>query len=85
VPTLAAAAGLGRSAFAARFTTVIGKTPLAYLAEWRLNLAADRLRSGGETVGTIAQAIGYSSEPGFSRAFRARFGRSPSEFRRADD
>lgn len=81
VPALASVAGLARSGFASRFTALVGTTPLAYLTEWRLNLAADKLRSGHDAVGRIARDVGYTSEAGFSRAFRGQFGRSPRDFR----
>jgi AraC-like DNA-binding protein len=44
VERLADIAGLSRSAFAARFTEVVGKAPPKYVATW-LDLAADHLRA----------------------------------------
>ncbi|CCD97723.1 Transcriptional regulator, AraC-family (fragment) [Bradyrhizobium sp. STM 3809] len=83
VETLAGLAGLSRSAFSARFSDAVGQPPLTYLAGWRLNLAADQLRSGTFTIGEIASAVGYGSEAALSRAFKTQFGVTPSAFRRS--
>jgi AraC-like DNA-binding protein len=83
VEGLAEVAGLSRSAFAARFSEVVGQTPLRYLAGWRLDLAADHLRAGGAKIGEIATLVGYGSEAALTRAFKAQFGTTPGAFRRA--
>jgi AraC family transcriptional activator of tynA and feaB len=44
----------------------------------------DLARRSGRTISEIAFAWGFSSSAHFSRAFRKRFGVTPSEFRRAD-
>jgi AraC-like DNA-binding protein len=79
---LAEIAGLSRSAFAARFADVVGKTPLKYLATWRLDLAADHLRAGNEKVADIAALVGYGSEAALNRAFKSQFGMTPAAFRK---
>ncbi|RWC61925.1 MAG: AraC family transcriptional regulator [Mesorhizobium sp.] len=83
VEALADLAGLSRSAFAARFSEVVGQTPLRYLAAWRLDLAADQLRAGVARIGEIAATIGYGSEAALTRAFKAQFNTTPAAFRRA--
>jgi AraC-like DNA-binding protein len=83
VGELANLAGLSRSAFASRFTTVVGKSPLKYLATWRLDLAADHLRAGTLRVNEIAEIVGYGSEAALNRAFKAQFGMTPGAFRRS--
>ena len=73
VPSLAAATGVSRATLARRFTAKVGCTPAAYLARWRMDLAAVRLRDTDNTVGAIARSLGYTSEYAFNRAFtRAR-------------
>ncbi len=78
---LAAEAGMSRARFAARFREVVGVTPLAYLAEWRLGVAQSLLRRG-RPVQVIADAVGYGSASALSRAFTARIGASPTEWLR---
>ncbi len=80
---LAGVAGLSRSAFADRFTRIVGETPIAYLSRWRLNLAADLLAGRPISIGDVARRVGYASDAAFNRAFKAQFGSSPAQFRRA--
>ena len=81
VTDLAAHAGLSRSSFATRFSALVGKTPAAYVANWRMNLAADMLCGGQESIKVIAAKVGYGAEAAFSRAFKSRFSFSPSSYR----
>jgi AraC-like DNA-binding protein len=75
-------AGLSRSAFAERFTQYVGQPPMHYLASWRMQLAANLLTSGTDSVAVVASRVGYESEAAFSRAFKKAVGAPPSEWRR---
>jgi AraC-like DNA-binding protein len=79
---LAREVGLSRSAFAERFTVLIGMPPMRYLARWRLQLAAVRLRDSARSSAQIAYEVGYDSEAAFCRAFRRSFGVTPAAWRR---
>jgi len=81
VQRLARAVGLSRAALAERFTAMVGQPPMQYLALWRMQLAS-RLLLEGAQVGAIASAVGYESEPAFSRAFKKLVGQSPAKWRR---
>ena len=83
VATLAAEAGMSRSHFAERFAAVLGRPPLAYLAEWRLHVARVLLRRGTLRVHEVARRVGYGSEAAFSTAFRRAAGVAPGAYRRA--
>ena len=78
---LANLSGMSRSSFVALFEKVMGQAPGAYLREWRLTRAAKLLRYSGTTIEIIAEQVGYTSKEAFSRAFRNRFGKSPSTWR----
>ncbi len=78
--TLAREATMSRSAFAERFSCVIGTTPLHYLLQWRLAVAKDMLVREQKTVSETAFAIGYQSASAFSTAFSREMGQSPKEF-----
>lgn len=78
VGALAEAVGMSRAAFARRFATLVGSTPLAYVTEWRMELAADLLRSPEMTVAAVARRVGYADPFGFSAAFKRVRGVSPS-------
>ncbi|MDX1723860.1 MAG: AraC family transcriptional regulator [Pseudomonas sp.] len=79
---LAREVGLSRSAFAERFSRLLGQPPMTYLGHWRLQLAATRLCDGGVSLAQIAYAIGYESEAAFNRAFKREFGLPPATWRK---
>jgi AraC-like DNA-binding protein len=79
---LARRAQLSRSAFAERFTAVVGEPPMAYVTAWRLDLAARLLRAPGASVAAVARRVGYESGPGFHRAFVRRHGVTPGVWQR---
>ena len=79
--SLAEAAGLSRYHFLRVFRRVVGVTPYAYVLGRRLAAAAERLRSGDETVLDVALGCGFSDLSEFTRRFRSRFGLPPGRFR----
>ena len=80
VERAARVAGLSRSAFAERFTAVVGLSPMDYLLRLRMALAKDRLRFGGARLAEVATACGYRSVSAFSTAFRRVVGIAPGAF-----
>lgn len=83
VATLATTAGLSRSVFAERFTTTVGATPMAYLTEIRMRLAA-ALLTDGLSPAQVAARTGYESVAAFSRAYKRTIGTSPAVTRRGE-
>jgi AraC family transcriptional activator of mtrCDE len=81
VESLAAIAHMSRSAFARRFTDCFNRTPMDYLRDVRLRLAAQLLGRGDLSVEEVAGKVGFSSRSHFSRTFHDHFGASPLEFR----
>lgn len=81
IDTLARAAAMSRTRFAARFRALIGATPMAYLGAWRLQRAAVLLTRTNRGIADIAHSCGYRSAASFSRAFAERFGMTPRGFR----
>jgi AraC-like DNA-binding protein len=79
---LAARAALSRSTLHERFVHFIGQPPMQYLASWRMQLAAARLRDTDAKVIDVALEVGYENEAAFSRAFRRIVGASPGAWRR---
>jgi len=82
VESLAREARMSRSAFALKFKTVLGQTPLEYLTQWRMHRAGDMIRSNGTSFSEVASAVGYGSESSFSRVFKREIGVAPREYRR---
>lgn len=78
---LARAVGMSRSAFAGRFTRIMGETPMRYLAQQRLQAAARRMETSGDSIARISFEVGYESEAAFNRAFKRAFGAPPATWR----
>src|SRR5262245_7323633 len=83
VAELADRVALSRSAFAAKFTQLVGEPPLHYLTRLRLNVATARLRSGNDKLSVVADAAGYESVYAFAKAFKRNLGVTPGEYRRS--
>ncbi len=82
VEELAREIGLSRSALADRFVRVIGVPPMQYLAQWRMQVAAQSLKGTSLSLARVAERVGYESEAAFSRAFKKAFGTAPATWRR---
>lgn len=83
VASLADELPMSRSAFAARFTELVGEPVMSYVARWRMHVAVAALKDEGATVGQLADRLGYRSEAAFSRAFKRVIGVSPGAVRRS--
>lgn len=81
VAELAERAMLSRSAFARRFTELLGMAPLAYLNDWRMALARERLRDSDIRLAALASSLGYASEFSFAAAFKRHHGIAPGRWR----
>ncbi len=75
--------GLSRSALADRFIRLIGVPPMHYLANWRMQIATQKLRNTSASLAQVAEVVGYNSEAAFSRAFKKTFGVAPATWRRS--
>ena len=80
VESLAEAAGMSRSAFAARFKELLGQTPLKYVTEWRMQKAMQLLQQREKKIIDVARLVGYESDAAFSKAFKRVVGTNPSEY-----
>lgn len=77
--SLAAAAGMSRTAFASKFKQVLDITPGQYLADWRITVAKQQL-SRGRRLNVVANELGYANGTALSRVFRERIGVSPRDW-----
>jgi AraC family transcriptional regulator, alkane utilization regulator len=78
---LAREAGSSRTVLAERFNALLGRPPIDYVTSWRIQLAADRLRNGNDSIAGIAADVGYESEAAFNRAFKRETGLTPGRWR----
>jgi AraC-like DNA-binding protein len=82
VASLAEAVAMSRSAFAARFTRLVGQPVMSYLVQWRMFVALGWLTEEEITVADAASRLGYGSEAAFSRAFKRVIGITPGAARK---
>lgn len=78
---LARRSACSRSTLNERFGRLVGRAPMQYLAEWRLQLAAELLRETTLGVSAVAYRVGYESEAAFNRAFKRAMGKPPAQWR----
>ena len=83
VSSLAREAGTSRSVLSERFRATVGQPPIEYLANWRIQLAARRLRSTDDSLAAVAADSGYDSQAAFHRAFKRIAGVAPGRWREA--
>jgi AraC-like DNA-binding protein len=81
VADLAAEANVSRSVLDERFRSMLGRSPIRYLTDWRLHVAKDLLATTELGVSAVARRVGYDSEEAFSRAFKRAHGRAPAHWR----
>lgn len=81
VATLAQEVSMSHSAFAARFTDLVGEPAMRYVAKWRMNVALDQLRTTDKTIASIGAELGYESEAAVSRAFKRVIGQTARDVR----
>lgn len=71
---------MGKTQFCKIFQENIGRSPMDYYAELRINEAKKLLRERNDSVAQIADKLGYSSIHTFSRAFKKAVGFSPTAY-----
>ena len=77
VESIATAAGMSRSGFAARSKELLGQAPLEYVTEWRMQKAMQLLEQRDKKLIDVARSVGYESDAAFSKAFKRVSGPTP--------
>lgn len=81
VRALGDAATMSPSRLTARFSESLGRSPMAYVAEWRMIVAAQLLTDTDLSVQAIAEHVGYTAQPSFTRSFTRHYGMAPRTYR----
>lgn len=72
---------MSKSTLSRRLKSIMDKTPIEILVEYRLYKARDLLKNSKDTISEIAQSVGFNDPLYFSKKYKAFFGYSPSENR----
>ncbi len=81
VQEMAKLVSLSPSRFAARFTEIMGTSPMVYVTRWRMYLASKLLNETRAGIEQISTRVGYDNVAAFSRAFKRCIGSSPGVWR----
>ena len=82
VAEAASAAGTSERTLARRLQSVLGKTPLSYFQDLRVEHAVHLLRTGNASVDQVAAQVGYSDGVTLRALLRRKLGRGVRELRR---
>ena len=79
---IAASAGISPRECARCFKRQIGFTPMDYLNQYRVRMAADELKMGRKSISAIGEECGFASDSYFGKIFRQYMGCSAREYRK---
>ncbi len=80
--SLARTAGLSRTAFVLTFNKCMSMTPMAYMTQWRMQIARKMLLETNKPMIEIAESVSYKSEAALTRVFKRHFKLPPATYRR---
>jgi len=83
VDILVKEAGFGRTVFYHKVKTLSGMSPVAFLRNMKLQIAARYLDRGGYSVSEAAYLSGFSDLKYFSKKFKERYHCLPSRYRKS--
>lgn len=79
---MARSAAISRTECFRCFQTILGKSPVEYLTEYRLSMAISMLTNSERTLSEISYLCGFSSPSYFGKVFRERCGTSPQKYKK---
>lgn len=80
---LAAKFSTNRTSLNKMFNQTCGTSAMSYLSQIRLEMATLLLRNTELAVATISERAGFSDEAYFSRLFKQKLGKTPSDYRKS--
>lgn len=81
IDDMAKSAAVSRTECFRCFQAVLGKSPVAYLTEYRLSMATTMLADSERTLADISDSCGFNSPSYFGRLFREQCGTTPKKYR----
>lgn len=80
VDVLASEVGMSRSQLHRKLVALTDLSATEFIRSYRLNLAREKIENNTGTISEIAYEVGFNSPSYFSKAFKEKFGVSPSEY-----
>ena len=81
VEKLAGLANVGRTIFYHKIKGLTGLTPVEFLRQMRLKIAARMIIESGYNISEVAYMCGFNDEKYFRRCFKTFFGKTPTEYK----
>jgi AraC-like DNA-binding protein len=78
---IASVASMNKTSFCLFFKKARNQSFASYLIDFRLQVACTMLSRTDKKISDISYAIGFGDTPYFNRAFKKKYGISPSQFR----
>ncbi len=82
VSELSANANMSEASFYRLFKKQVGNSPIKYLNNYRLSLAADMLVNTKLSIQAISEAVGIADSVYFNKLFKRNYQMPPSEYRK---
>lgn len=82
LPELAQRCNMSRATLVRQFQEKVGRSANDLLTDIRMAVAANALKKPGISTELVAETVGYQSVAAFRRAFSARMGMTPGDWRR---
>lgn len=73
--------GMSRTKFYLKMNGLTGETPNAFFRRYKLNRAAEFIKSGEYNISEVSLLTGFSTLSHFSVSFKKQFGVSPKEYK----
>ena len=80
IDDVAKSVGVSRSHLYRVFMLNVGKSPIDYLTDYRINEACKLLRAGNLSIAEVAVSVGFFDQFYFSRVFKRAKGVPPSKY-----
>jgi AraC-like DNA-binding protein len=81
IDEIARTIGISRGYLAGSFKKEMGVSPQEYLINFRMDYAASLLKKTSNPICDISAEVGYNDAMAFSKAFKQKFGMSPTAYR----
>lgn len=81
VEAMAAASGLGRTTFYNKLKSLVNASPVDFVIDFRMKKARMMMRDTRKTISEIAYLTGYADPHYFTRAYKSRYGETPTQYR----
>lgn len=72
--------GMSRTKFFSKIKSLTGSSPSRMVMNYRLKKGAYLLEESDKNISDIAYEVGFSSTPYFTKCFKEKFGKSPSQY-----